>query len=154
MARAPLPPFSAETAAQKARMAEDAWNSRDASRVALAYTEDSQWRNRSEFIRGRVQIEAFLTRKWQRELDYRLAKEVWAFRDNRIAVRFAYEWRDDSGQWFRSYGNENWEFDVEGLMAVRIASINDAVISDAERKYHWPLGRRPDDHPSLSDLGL
>ena len=154
MARAPLPPFSAETAAQKARMAEDAWNSRDASRVALAYTEDSRWRNRSEFIYGRAQIEAFLTRKWQRELDYRLVKEVWAFRDNRIAVRFAYEWHDDSGQWFRSYGNENWEFDAEGLMAVRIASINDTVITEAERKYHWPLGRRPDDHASLSELGL
>ena len=154
MARAPLPPFSAETAAQKARMAEDAWNSRDASRVALAYTEDSRWRNRSEFIYGRAQIEAFLMRKWQRELDYRLVKEVWAFRDNRIAVRFAYEWHDDSGQWFRSYGNENWEFDAEGLMAVRIASINDTVITEAERKYHWPLGRRPDDHASLSELGL
>ena len=154
MARPPLPPFDAETAAQKARLAEDAWNGRDPSRVALAYTEDSRWRNRAEFIRGRAQLEQFLTRKWQRELDYRLIKEVWAFAGNRIAVRFAYEWHDDSGQWFRSYGNENWEFDAEGLMAVRLASINDAVISEAERKYHWPLGRRPDTHPSLSELGL
>ncbi len=154
MARPPLPPFNAETAAQKARLAEDAWNSRDPSRVALAYTEDSRWRNRNEFIGGRAQIEAFLTRKWQRELDYRLIKEVWAFRENRIAVRFAYEWHDDGGQWFRSYGNENWEFDAEGLMAVRIASINDLAILEAERMYHWPLGRRPDEHASLSELGL
>ena len=154
MARPPLPPFSAETAAQKARMAEDAWNSREPSRVALAYTEESRWRNRSEFVNGRREIEAFLTRKWQRELDYRLIKEVWAFTENRIAVRFAYEWHDDSGHWFRSYGNENWQFDGEGLMAVRIASINDLVISEDERKYHWPLGRRPDDHPGLSELGL
>jgi nuclear transport factor 2 (NTF2) superfamily protein len=135
-------------------MAEDAWNSRDPARVALAYTEDSRWRNRAEFVRGRAAIEAFLTRKWQRELDYRLIKEVWAFAENRIAVRFAYEWHDDSGQWFRSYGNENWEFDAEGLMAVRHASINDLVISEAERKYRWPLGRRPDEHPSLSALDL
>ena len=154
MARPPLPPFTAETAAQKARLAEDAWNSRDPSRVALAYTAHSRWRNRSEFVQGRAEIEAFLTRKWQRELNYRLIKEVWAFRDERIAVRFAYEWHDDAGQWFRSYGNENWEFDAEGLMAVRIASINDLAISEAERKYHWPLGRRPDEHASLSELGL
>jgi uncharacterized protein len=154
MARPPLPPFDAETAAQKARLAEDAWNSRDPGRVALAYTEQSRWRNRNEFIQGRAQIEAFLTRKWQRELDYRLIKEVWAFRENRIAVRFAYEWHDDGGQWFRSYGNENWEFDAEGLMAVRIASINDLSIAESERKYHWPIGRRPDDYASLSELGL
>ncbi|WP_158816903.1 nuclear transport factor 2 family protein [Methylocapsa sp. S129] len=154
MPRPPLPPFTAETAAQKARMAEDAWNSGDAARVALAYTEDSQWRNRAEFIRGRAEIEAFLRRKWARELDYRLIKEVWAFHDNRIAVRFAYEWRDDSGHWFRSYGNENWEFDAEGLMRLRIASINDLPIAEADRKYHWPLGRRPDDHPGLIELGL
>ena len=136
------------------RAAEDAWNTRDPARVALAYTVDSQWRNRAEFIRGRAEIEAFLVRKWDRELDYRLIKEVWAFRDNRIAVRFAYEWHDDSGQWFRSYGNENWEFDPEGLMRRRIASINDLRIGETERLYHWPLGRRPDDHPGLSDLGL
>jgi len=154
MPRPPLPPFNAETAAQKARMAEDAWNSRDPARVALAYTEGSRWRNRSEFVTGREEIAAFLTRKWQRELDYRLIKEVWAFHENRIAVRFAYEWHDDSGQWFRSYGNENWEFDAEGLMAVRHASINDLVITEAQRKYHWPLGRRPDEHASLSELGL
>src|SRR5262245_17770826 len=154
VARPPLPPFTAETAAQKARLAEDAWNTRDPARVALAYTVDSIWRNRAEFIHGRAEIEAFLTRKWNRELDYRLIKEVWTFRDNRIAVRFAYEWHDDSGNWFRSYGNENWEFDEDGLMRRRIASINDLPIKDGERKYHWPLGRRPDDHPSLSDLGL
>jgi uncharacterized protein len=154
MARPPLPPFDAESAAKKARLAEDAWNSRDPARVALAYTEDSRWRNRAEFLQGRAAIEAFLTRKWQRELDYRLIKQVWAFNENRIAVRFAYEWHDDSGNWFRSYGNENWEFDPEGLMAVRIASINDLRIAEADRKYHWPLGRRPDDSPSLSDLGL
>jgi nuclear transport factor 2 (NTF2) superfamily protein len=154
VARPPLPPFNAETAAQKVRMAEDAWNAREPSRVALAYTEDSRWRNRSEFVSGRREIEAFLTRKWQREKDYRLIKEVWAFTENRIAVRFAYEWHDDSGQWFRSYGNENWQFDGEGLMAVRIASINDLAIGEDERKYHWPLGRRPDDHPGLSELGL
>jgi nuclear transport factor 2 (NTF2) superfamily protein len=154
MARPPLPPFNAETAAQKARLAEDAWNTRDPARVALAYTVDSIWRNRAEFIHGRQEIEAFLTRKWNRELDYRLIKEVWTFADNRIAVRFAYEWRDDAGSWFRSYGNENWEFDEHGLMRRRIASINDLPIKESERKYHWPLGRRPDDHPSLSDLGL
>jgi nuclear transport factor 2 (NTF2) superfamily protein len=154
MTRPPLPPFTAETAAQKARLAEDAWNSRDPERVSLAYTEDSAWRNRAEFPRGRQAIVAFLTRKWARELDYRLIKEVWAFSGNRIAVRFAYEWRDDSGQWYRSYGNENWEFDGNGLMAKRFASINDKPIAEAERKFHWPLGRRPDDHPGLSDLGL
>jgi uncharacterized protein len=154
MPRPPLPPFTAETAAQKARLAEDAWNSRDPARVALGYTVDSVWRNRAEFIHGREAIEAFLTRKWKRELDYRLIKEVWTYRDNRIAVRFAYEWHDDSGNWFRSYGNENWEFDEDGLMRRRIASINDLPIKDGERKYHWPLGRRPDGHPSLSELGL
>jgi hypothetical protein len=154
MSRPPLPPFTGETAAQKVRMAEDAWNTRDPARVVLAYTEDSRWRNRAEFIVGRADIAAFLARKWNRELDYRLIKEVWAFRDNRIAVRFAYECHDDSGNWFRSYGNENWEFDAHGLMRVRIASINDLPIKEGERKYHWPLGRRPDDHPSLSDLGL
>jgi nuclear transport factor 2 (NTF2) superfamily protein len=135
-------------------MAEDAWNSREPARVALAYTEDSRWRNRAEFVRGRAAIEAFLTRKWQRELDYRLIKEVWAFAENRIAVRFAYEWHDDSGQWFRSYGNENWQFDEEGLMRLRIASINDAPIAASDRKYRWAVGPRPADHPSLSDLGL
>jgi len=154
MSRPPLPPFNAETAAEKARLAEDAWNSRDPQRVAQAYTVDSQWRNRAEFLEGREQIEAFLTRKWARELDYRLIKEVWAYSENRIAVRFAYEWCDDSGQWFRSYGNENWEFDVHGLMRRRVASINDLPINAEDRKYHWPLGRRPDDHPGLSDLGL
>ena len=154
MSRPPFPPFTAETAAQKARMAEDAWNSRDPARVALAYTEDTRWRNRAEFPRGRSQVEEFLTRKGRKELDYRLIKEVWAFAGNRIAVRFAYEWHDDAGNWFRSYGNENWEFDEQGLMAVRYASINDMPIKEAERKYHWPLGRRPDDHPGLSELGL
>jgi nuclear transport factor 2 (NTF2) superfamily protein len=135
-------------------MAEDAWNSRDPGRVVLAYTEDTRWRNRAEFLEGRAQVKDFLTRKWQRELDYRLIKEVWAFRDNRIAVRFAYEWHDDGGQWFRSYGNENWEFSAEGLMAVRIASINDLVIAESDRRYRWPLGPRPSDHPGLSALGL
>ena len=154
MPRPPLPPFTAETAAQKVRMAEDAWNSRNPQAVALAYTEDSRWRNRAEFVQGRSEIVAFLTRKWARELDYRLIKELWACSGNRIAVRFAYEWHDDSGGWFRSYGNENWEFDAEGLMCVRIASINDLPIKAGDRKFHWPLGRRPDDHPSLSDLGL
>ena len=154
MTRPPLPPFTAESAAQKARLAEDAWNTRDPAKVALAYSVDGIWRNRAEFFRGRAAIEAFLTRKWIRELEYRLIKEIWAFRDNRIAVRFAYEWHDDSGNWFRSYGNENWEFDEQGLMRWRIASINDLPIKDSERKYHWLLGRRPDDHPSLSDLGL
>ena len=154
MSRPPLPPFDAETAAQKARMAEDAWNSRDPVKVSLAYTEASRWRNRAEFLRGREEIVAFLQRKWARELDYRLIKEVWAYDGARIAVRFAYEWRDDSGQWFRSYGNENWAFDGEGLMAERHASINDLPIDEAERRFHWPLGRRPDEHPGLSDLGL
>ncbi len=154
MDRPPLPPFTAETSAQKARMAEDAWNSRDPATVALAYSVDSQWRNRAEFFQGRDAIEAFLTRKWNKELDYRLIKEVWAFHDNRIAVRFAYEWHDDSGHWFRSYGNENWEFDEYGLMRRRIASINDLPIKASERMYRWPLGRRPDDHRGLSELGL
>lgn len=154
MSRPPLPPFSAETAAQKARLAEDAWNSRDPERVALAYTQESRWRNRSKFLTGRPAIEAFLAAKWQRELDYRLIKEVWAFAGNRIAVRFAYEWHDVAGAWFRSYGNENWEFTGEGLMQRRIASINDLPIAEAERKFHWPPGRRPDDHPGLSELGL
>lgn len=152
--RPPLPPFDAATAARKVRMAEDAWNNRDPGKVALAYSPDSVWRNRSEFLSGRQAIVEFLTRKWQRELDYRLIKELWAFHDNRIAVRFAYEWRDDSGNWFRSYGNENWEFDERGFMRRRIASINDLPIDARDRKYHWPLGRRPDDHPGLSDLGL
>jgi len=153
-ARPPLPPFTRETAIQKIRMAEDAWNSRDPERVSLAYTPDSQWRNRAEFPRGREQIVEFLQRKWARELDYRLIKELWAFADDRIAVRFAYEWHDDGGHWYRSYGNENWEFDDQGLMRRRIASINDLPIAESDRKYHWPLGPRPDDHPSLSDLGL
>ena len=152
--RPPLPPFNRETAIQKVRMAEDAWNSRDPEKVSLAYSPDSVWRNRSEFIKGRPEIVAFLKRKWAKELDYRLIKELWAFHDNRIAVRFAYEWHDDSGSWFRSYGNENWEFDGDGLMRRRIASINDAPIAETDRKYHWPLGRRPDDHPGLSELGL
>ena len=154
MSRPPLPPFTLESATQKVRMAEDGWNSRDPARVALAYSVDSRWRNRSEFLQGRAQIEAFLQRKWQRELDYRLIKELWAFRDNRIAVRFAYESHDESGQWTRSYGNENWEFDAEGLMQLRIASINDVAIAESERRYHWPQGRRPDDHPGLSALGF
>jgi uncharacterized protein len=154
MSRPPLPPFTVESAAQKTRLAEDAWNTRDPARVALAYTIDSVWRNRSEFFQGRAAIEAFLTRKWNRELDYRLTKEVWAFHENRIAVRFAYEWHDDSGNWFRSYGNENWEFDEHGLMRRRIASINDLPITESEREYHWPLGPRPANHPSLSELGL
>jgi hypothetical protein len=154
MDRPPLPPFTPDTAAQKVRMAEDAWNTRDPSRVALAYTADSRWRNRVEFLQGRDAIHAFLVRKWSRELDYRLIKELWAFAGNRIAVRFAYEWHDDSGQWFRSYGNENWEFDEHGLMRMRIASINDLPIAESERKYHWSLGRRSDDHASLSALGL
>jgi nuclear transport factor 2 (NTF2) superfamily protein len=153
-ARPPLPPFTAESAAQKVRMAEDGWNSRDPKRVALAYTPDSRWRNRAEFPVGRAQIVELLERKWARELDYRLIKELWAFAGNRIAVRFAYEWRDDAGNWFRSYGNENWEFDEQGLMAVRHASINDRPIAESDRKFRWPQGRRPDDHPGLSDLGL
>jgi nuclear transport factor 2 (NTF2) superfamily protein len=154
MPRPPLPPFSFETAVQKVRMAEDAWNSRDPTRVASAYSLESRWRNRAEFVHGRAEIEAFLTRKWRRELDYRLIKEVWTYHDNRIAVRFAYEWRDDANNWYRAYGNENWEFDDDGLMRLRIASINDLPIKDSERKYHWPLGARPADHPGLSDLGL
>jgi nuclear transport factor 2 (NTF2) superfamily protein len=153
-ARPPLPPFTRETAIQKIRAAEDAWNSRDAERVALAYTVDSQWRNRAEFPRGREEIVQFLRRKWAKELDYRLVKELWTFAGARIAVRFAYEWHDDSGHWYRSYGNENWEFDEQGLMAKRYASINDLPISEAERKLRWPLGRRPDEHAGLSDLGL
>ena len=152
--RPPLPPFTIETAAKKVRAAEDAWNTRDPEKVSLAYTVDSTWRNRSEFINGRAEIVAFLKRKWAKELDYRLIKEVWATTGNRIAVRFAYEWHDDSGNWFRSYGNENWEFDENGFMKRRIASINDLPIKESERKYRWPLGRRPDDHPGLSDLGL
>jgi nuclear transport factor 2 (NTF2) superfamily protein len=154
MSRPPLPPFTDTTAAEKARLAEDAWNSRDPARVALAYTPDSQWRNRAEFVTGRAEIAALLTRKWARELEYRLIKEVWAHAGNRIAVRFAYEYRDDSGQWFRAYGNENWQFDAEGLMERRIASINELPITPEERKFHWPQGRRPDDHPGLSALGL
>lgn len=154
MTRPPLPPFDADSAREKVRLAEDAWNSRDPSRVALAYTPDSEWRNRAEFISGRDEIVAFLTRKWSRELDYRLIKELWAFTDARIAVRFAYEWRDDAGAWFRAYGNENWEFDESGLMRRRIASINDLPIAEVERKFRWPLGRRPDDAPGLSQLGL
>jgi nuclear transport factor 2 (NTF2) superfamily protein len=154
MPRPPLPPFTLETAAQKVRMAEDAWNSRDPARVALAYSVDSRWRNRTEFLQGRAEIEAFLTRKWRRELDYRLIKELWTYRDDRIAVRFAYEWRDDASNWYRAYGNENWEFDDDGLMRLRIASINDLPIKDSERKYHWPLGVRPADHAGLSELGL
>src|ERR1700675_4756331 len=152
--RPPLPPFTRESAIEKVRRAEDAWNTRDPEKVSLAYTVDSRWRNRSEFIRGRDEIVAFLTRKWAKELEYRLIKELWAFTENRIAVRFAYEWHDDSGNWFRSYGNENWEFNADGLMLRRFASINDLPIKESDRKYHWPLGRRPDDHPELSDLGL
>jgi nuclear transport factor 2 (NTF2) superfamily protein len=152
--RPPLPPFTHATATQKVRMAEDGWNSRDPARVALAYTPDSRWRNRAEFPVGRDEITAFLTRKWARELDYRLIKELWAFAENRIAVRFAYEWRDDAGNWYRSHGNENWEFDAAGLMRLRFASINDQPITEAERKFHWPQGPRPSDHPGLSDLGL
>lgn len=150
----PLPPFTAETAALKVRLAEDAWNSRDPERVALVYTDDTRWRNRAEFPVGREDVKALLHRKWARELDYRLIKELWAFTDNRIAVRFAYEWHDDSGQWFRSYGNENWEFTAQGLMQRRFASINDLPIAESARKFFWPLGRRPDGHPSLSDLDL
>ncbi|OJY71265.1 MAG: hypothetical protein BGP16_11845 [Sphingobium sp. 66-54] len=149
-----VPPFTAETAAAKVRAAEDAWNGRDPARVALAYTPDSRWRNRAEFVNGRAEIEAFLARKWTRELDYRLVKEVWAYGGNRIAVRFAYEFHDDSGQWFRAYGNENWQFNAEGLMELRLASINEHPIAEADRKFHWPLGRRPDDHPSLSAMGF
>jgi nuclear transport factor 2 (NTF2) superfamily protein len=153
-ARPPLPPFTRDTAIQKVRLAEDAWNTRDPEKVALAYTPDCHWRNRSEFIEGRDEIIAFLTRKWTRELEYRLIKELWSFDGNRIAVRFAYESHDDSGNWFRSYGNENWEFDEQGLMLARHASINDLPIMESDRKYHWPLGRRPDDHPELSHFGF
>ncbi len=149
-----VPPFTHETAVAKVRGAEDGWNSRDPQRVSLVYTENSYWRNRAEFINGRSEIISFLTRKWNKELDYRLIKELWAFTDNRIAVRFAYEWHDDGNNWFRSYGNENWEFDAAGLMQRRLACINDLPIKEADRKFHWPQGRRPDDHPSLSDLGL
>jgi len=152
--RPPLPPFTLDTAIQKVRLAEDGWNSRDPERVALAYSLDTEWRNRAEFVHDRAQAQAFLTRKWNKELDYRLIKELWAFTDNRIAVRYAYEWHDDSGNWFRSYGNENWEFGADGLMTTRYASINDVPIKDSERKFRWPLGRRPDDHPGLSALGL
>jgi nuclear transport factor 2 (NTF2) superfamily protein len=154
MTRPPVPPFTSESAIQKVRLAEDGWNSRDPEKVSLAYTSDSRWRNRSEFVNGRQEIVAFLTRKWSKELDYRLIKELWAFNDHRIAVRFAYEWHDDSGGWYRSYGNENWEFDEGGLMRVRHASINDLPIKESDRKFRWTLGRRPDDHPGLSELGL
>ncbi|WP_278388093.1 nuclear transport factor 2 family protein [Pseudomonas oryzihabitans] len=153
-ARPPVPPFTLESARQKVRAAEDGWNSRDPAKVTLAYTADSRWRNRSDFLQGRAAIEAFLTRKWQREHEYRLIKELWAHDGARIAVRFAYEWRDEDGQWYRAYGNENWHFDDQGLMAERHASINDLPITEAERLFHWPQGRRPDDHPGLSDLGL
>jgi hypothetical protein len=152
--RPPVPPYTRETAVQKVRLAEDGWNSRDPGKVALAYSADSRWRNRAEFVNGRHEIVAFLERKWTRELDYRLIKELWAFNDDRIAVRFAYEWHDDSMNWFRSYGNENWEFDGDGLMRRRFACINDLPIKESDRKFRWPLGRRPDDHPGLSDLGL
>jgi nuclear transport factor 2 (NTF2) superfamily protein len=152
--RPPLPPFTHASALEKVRLAEDAWNTRDPAKVALAYSVDSRWRNRAEFAVGREEIVAFLARKWTRELDYRLIKELWAFAGNRIAVRFAYEWHDDSGSWYRSYGNENWEFADDGLMRLRLASINDLPIAESQRKYHWPLGRRPDDHPGLSQLGL
>ncbi|MEQ8145287.1 nuclear transport factor 2 family protein [Streptomyces sp. OP7] len=150
----PIPPFTYESAVEKVRMAENGWNSRDPQKVSLVYAEDSRWRNRDEFVTGREQIVEFLTRKWSRELDYRLIKELWAFGGNRIAVRFAYECHDASGQWYRSYGNENWEFDDDGLMAVRHASINDLAISESERRYHWPLGPRPEGHPGLSELGF
>jgi uncharacterized protein len=152
--RPPLPPFTLETAIQKVRVIEDAWNSREPEKMVLAYTADSRWRNRVEFLEGADEVLGFLKRKWAKELDYRLIKELWAFSGNRIAVRFAYEFHDDSGSWFRSYGNENWEFDENGLMRLRIASINDLPIKDSDRKYHWPLGRRPDNHPGLSDLGF
>lgn len=152
--RPPLPPFSRQSAAEKVRLAEDGWNSRDAGKVALAYSLDTRWRNRAEFVTSRDEAEAFLTRKWHKELDYRLIKELWAFDSHRIAVRYAYEWRDDAGNWFRSYGNENWEFNDEGLMTHRYASINDLPIREQDRLFHWPQGRRPDDHPTLSELGL
>lgn len=152
--RLPLPPFTRESAIEKVRLAEDGWNSRDPVNVALAYTTDTQWRNRAEFIRGRAEAQAFLERKWKKEQEYRLIKELWAFEGNRIAVRYAYEWHDDSGNWFRSYGNENWEFNEDGLMQRRFACLNDLPIRDDERLFHWPLGKRPDDHPGLSELGL
>lgn len=152
--RPPLPPFNRETAIQKIRLAEDAWNSREPARIVLAYSPDTRWRNRAEFPVGREEAQALLERKWKRELDYRLIKELWAFEGNRIAVRFAYEWHDDAGQWYRSYGNENWEFNEHGLMTHRHASINDLLIKEADRKFFWPLGRRPDEHPGLSELGL
>lgn len=152
--RPPLPPFTLESATQKVRLAEDGWNSRDADNVALAYSLNTQWRNRAEFTSGREEARQFLARKWKKELEYRLIKELWAFTENRIAVRYAYEWHDDSGNWFRSYGNENWEFGADGLMERRFSCINDMPIKESERRFHWPLGRRPDDHPGLSDLGM
>lgn len=152
--RPPLPPFTRKTAIEKVRLAEDGWNSREPAKVALAYTQDTRWRNRAEFANGRKEVEEFLIRKWNRELDYRLIKELWAYTDNRIAVRYAYEWHDDSGNWFRSYGNENWEFDADGLMQRRFACINDSPINESDRLFRWALGRRPDDHPGLSELGL
>jgi hypothetical protein len=154
MSRPPFPPFTEQSAVQKIRAAEDGWNGRDPGKVALAYTPDSRWRNRSEFINGRGEIEAFLTRKWEKELEYRLIKELWAYSGNRIAVRFAYEWHDAAGTWYRSYGNENWEFDEAGYMMARHASLNDVEIAETERKFRWPQGRRPDDHPGLTELGL
>lgn len=154
MSRPPLPPFTKETAIEKVRLAEDGWNSRNAAKVALAYSENTKWRNRAHFVTNRKEAESFLTGKWIRENEYRLIKELWAFTNNRIAVRYAYEWRDDSSNWFRSYGNENWEFEKDGLMINRFACINDLPIKEEDRLFHWPLGRRPDDHPSLSDLGL
>jgi len=152
--RPPLPPFTRESAIEKVRLAEDGWNSRDADKVSLAYALDTEWRNRAEFTHGREEARQFLARKWNKELEYRLIKELWAFTDNRIAVRYAYEWHDDSGNWFRSYGNENWEFGADGLMQRRFSCINDMPIKESDRKFHWPLGRRPDDHPGLSDLGM
>lgn len=154
MSRPPFPPFTEETALKKIRAAEDAWNTRDPDRVTLAYTDDSKWRNRAEYVTGHSEIHAFLTRKWERELDYRLIKGLWTFAGNRIAVRFAYEWHDDSGQWFRSFGNENWEFAEDGRMRRRVAQINDLAIDEADRKFHWASGPRPEDHPGLEDLGL
>ncbi|WQI18974.1 nuclear transport factor 2 family protein [Stenotrophomonas maltophilia] len=152
--RPPLPPFTRESAIEKVRLAEDGWNSRDADKVSLAYSLDTEWRNRAEFTHGREEARQFLARKWNKELQYRLIKELWAFTDNRIAVRYAYEWHDDSGNWFRSYGNENWEFGADGLMQRRFSCINDMPIKESDRRFHWPLGRRPDDHPGLSDLGM
>lgn len=154
MSRPPLPPFTRETAIEKVRLAEDGWNGRDPEKVSLAYSENSRWRNRAEFATGGAEIVALLRRKWTRELDYRLVKELWVFERNRIAVRFAYEFHDDSGQWFRAYGNENWEFDADGLMRTRLASINEHPIAESERRFKWPLGRRPDDHPGLTELGF